>query len=75
MSLFSAILAAILAAFDAFRRERQLYNNPEMVKNKLAQQNQAAKDAVNNADAILADPTTSAGDHKRALDELRRAMS
>lgn len=75
MSIFWAILKALSAAFSAFNRERELYNSPEMVKNKLAQQNQAAKDAVNKADAVLANPNASDEEHKKALDELRRAMS
>lgn len=75
MSIFWAILKALSAAFSAFQKERELYNNPEMVKNKLAQQNQEAKDAINRADAVLADPTASAEAHKQALDQLRKAMS
>lgn len=75
MSIFTAILAALSAAWSAFREERALYNNPDMVKNKLAQQNQASKDAVNKADAILSDPHATEAEHRKALDELRRAMS
>jgi hypothetical protein len=75
VSIFWAILKALSAGFSIFQKERELYNNPEIVKNKLAQQNQEAKDAVNKADAVLANPNASEAEHKKALDELRRAMS
>jgi hypothetical protein len=69
------ILKAIAAAFAVWQQERQIYNAPAMVKNKLDIAKQQAIDAVLNAEAVLADSNATPAQHADALRQLRLAAS
>lgn len=73
--MISAIIAAVAAALKAWNQERAIYNSPEMVKNKLDIAKQQARDALTNAEAVLADPTSTPQQHAEALRKLRLAGS
>lgn len=73
--MISAILKAIWAAFAVFKQERSIYNRPDMVKNAVATATQEARDAVRNAEAVLADPNSTAQQHAEALRQIRLAGS
>ena len=73
--MISAIFKALWAALSVYQQERAIYNKPEMVKNKLDIAKQQAKDAVRNAEAVLADPKATPAQHTEALRQLRLAGS
>ena len=73
--MISAIFKAIWAALAVFKQERSIYNKPEMVRNKVAIGAQEARDAVRNAEAVLADPNATKEQHAEALRQLRLAAS
>jgi hypothetical protein len=73
--LISAIIQAVLAAFSVFKQERAIYNRPDMVKNSLDTAKQQARDALRNAEAVLADPKATPAQHAEALRQIRLAGS
>lgn len=75
MNLILAILKAITTAFDVFKQERSIYNNPDVAKAKLQQQIQDDKDRIAKANAVLANPNSTLEQHAAALRELRLGMS
>lgn len=75
MGTVFAIFKALSAALGVFKQERAIYNKPEMVKGKLEEQKQAAIDAINEADRVLADPNATPEQHADALRKIRLAHS
>ena len=73
--MITAIIQALLAAFNVFRQERAIYNDPKMVKNKLDIAKQQARDALRNAEAMAADPNATPQQHAEALRQIRLAGS
>jgi hypothetical protein len=73
--MWTAILAAISAALNAWRQEREIYNKPEMVKNALELRAQEAQDKLNAANAVLANPNATPEQHAEALRTIRLAHS
>lgn len=73
--MIAAIFKAIWAALSVFKQEREIRNKPELVKNKLDIAKQAAQDAINKADAVLADPNATPEQHAEALRQIRLAHS
>lgn len=74
-SLILAFVKAITGGMSIFQSERALYNQPELVKAKLAQAKQDAQDAINEAESKLADPNASISEHRDALRQIRLAGS
>ena len=75
ISLIAALFKAFGAGLNVFKQERQLKNSPEVVKGALSVQLQQAKDKINAADAVLADPNATPEQHAAALREIRLAHS
>jgi hypothetical protein len=75
MGFILPIIAALTAAFNVWKQERAIYNNPAIVKNELDKARQAATDAINNADAVLANPQSTPEQHAAALKQIRLAHS
>lgn len=73
--MIAAIFKAIWAALAVFKQERAIYNDPKMVANKLAIAKQEAEDANRNAEAVLANPNSTAAEHAEALRKIRMAGS
>ncbi len=69
------LLSAISAALAVWRQERALYNSPDIIKNHLDTARQAARDALNSADAVAANPKATAAQHADAIRALRLADS
>jgi hypothetical protein len=75
MGFILPIIAAITAAFNVWKQERAIYNKPDIVKNELDKARQAASDALNNADAVAANPNATPAQHAEALKAIRLAHS
>jgi hypothetical protein len=75
MGFILPIIAALTAAFNVWKQERAIYNKPEMAKNELDKARQAAVDAINNADAVLANTKATPEQHAEALRIIRLAHS
>jgi hypothetical protein len=73
--VISAIIQAILAALSVFKQERAIHNSPELIKNKLDIARQQARDALRNAESLLADTDATSEQHAEALRQLRLAGS
>ncbi len=73
--MWTAILAALSAALNAWRQERLVYNSPEMIKNKLDIARQDARDALAITEATLSNPNATPEQHAEALRALRLAGS
>lgn len=73
--MISTILKVIWAAISAWNQERRLQNDPAMIKAAAAQEIQNTRDAIETAEAILADPKSSPKDHAEALRIVRLSQS
>lgn len=75
MGIALSILKALTAAWNVWKQEREIFNRPDMVKQKAAENIQLAQDRLSIAEATLADPRSTRAQHAEALRQVRLAHS
>jgi len=75
MGFILAIIRAITAGANVFSKEREIANRPDMVKTATGNEIQKVKDALTQAEQVLADPQATPAQHAEALRQIRLAHS